>query len=187
MPRLFVAIELPKEVKDPLTGFPREVPLAKWVGREELHLTLRFIGEVDDRTCSTIKSALSRITFSPFMLTLCGVGHFPPRSHPRVLWVGMEPSDPLLRLQHEIELALVDVGIPPEERPFSPHITLARLRDTAPAVVAEFERRHKDLACTPFEVTEFILFSSVLTPHGAIHTPEAVYRCPQETPPSSIA
>jgi RNA 2',3'-cyclic 3'-phosphodiesterase len=185
MPRLFVAIDLPEGLKDPLTGFIREVPLAKWVGREELHLTLRFIGEVDDRTFSAIKTGLSRISFSPFMLTLCGVGHFPPRAHPRVLWVGMQPSDGLVTLQQDVELALADIGLQPDERPFSPHITLARLRDTAPAVVAEFERRHKDLVCSPFEVTEFILFSSVLTPKGAIHTKEAIYNCRREEPPQS--
>lgn len=183
MPRLFVAIDLPDEVKASLIGFTRELPVAKWVGPEELHLTLRFIGEVAQETCSLIKSALSRVSFEAFPLTLRGVGHFPPGKHPRVLWVGMDPGNTLIRLQQEVELALIDAGIAPDERRFSPHITLARLKETAPGMVLRFETTHAALACAPFQVTEFILFSSVLTHQGAIHSKEAVYPC--QASPSS--
>jgi RNA 2',3'-cyclic 3'-phosphodiesterase len=177
MPRLFLAIDLPDEIKASLTGFTRELPSAKWVGPEELHLTLRFIGEVDEKTCSLIKGALSKLSFEAFPLTLCGVGHFPPGKHPRVLWVGMDPSNSLMRLQQELELALIDAGIAPDERRFSPHITLARLKESAPGMVLRFETAHADLACAPFQVREFILFSSILTHQGAIHNKEAIYPC----------
>lgn len=175
--RLFVAIDLPDTVKAPLDGLSRELPLASWVRLEQLHLTLRFIGEVSQQTLSGAKQALQRVRFACFPLTLCGVGHFPPRSHPRVLWVGMEGCEPLLALQREVELALIDAGIPPEERPFSPHITLARLKETAPSAVIQFEKVHAEIACPTFQVSEFILYSSLLTRQGAIHTKEAVYPC----------
>ena len=104
-----------------------------------------------------------------------GVGHFPPGKHPRVLWVGMEGGAPLLELQREVELALIGVGIEPEERRFSPHITLARLKETPAAAVAAFEERFGAFRTEPFPVAEFHLYSSTLTREGAIHKREASY------------
>jgi len=181
MPRLFIAVDLPAALKTAFSGFSGELPLARWVSPEELHLTLRFIGEVDQGTLSAISSALSRIRFAPFPLTLGGVGHFPPGQRPRVLWVGLAPCPALMQLQMELELALLEIGIPAEGRRFSPHLTLARLKETLPAAVSAFEIRHRDLACPPFEVGEFILYSSLLTAKGAIHSKEAVYSCRQAT------
>jgi RNA 2',3'-cyclic 3'-phosphodiesterase len=177
MPRLFVAIDLPEEVKTQLSGFSRELTGCKWVGMDELHLTLRFIGEVDDGTFALIGRALTAVRFESFPLTLCGVGHFPPHKHPRVLWVGIQGGEELGRLQQNVELALIEAGISPDDRPFSPHITLARMKDTAPSDVARFERDHAGLVCPTFEVSEFILYSSVLSRTGAIHTKEQIYRC----------
>lgn len=184
MPRLFVAIDLPEDIKDTLARFTKELPGAHWVPVGQLHLTLRFIGEVGPQAFAAIKAALSGISFRQFPLTLCGVGHFPPGKRPRVLWVGMEPSNPLMQLQQDLELALVDAEIAPEERRFSPHITIARLKETPPAAVSAFEARHRELACEPFEVREVILYSSVLTNQGAIHQSEAVLRS-QQAPASS--
>ena len=181
MPRLFIAVNLPAALKAAFSGFSGELPLARWVRPEELHLTLRFIGEVDQDTTTAIRGALSRISFAPFKLTLRGVGHFPPGKRPRVLWVGLDPCTALMQLHLELELALLETGIPAEGRRFSPHLTLARLKETLPAAVSAFEIRHGDLACPPFEVGEFILYSSLLTAKGAVHSKEAVYSCRQAT------
>ncbi|MCM0080909.1 RNA 2',3'-cyclic phosphodiesterase [Geomonas sp. Red32] len=175
MTRLFVAIDLPGQVKEILAALPRGLPMAKWVAADHLHLTLRFIGDVDDDTFAAIALALKQVSFAPFPLTLCGVGHFPPGRHPHVVWVGMEQSAPLLSLQHFIEAMLAGAGIPPEDRPFSPHITLARLRDAPPNAVERFEKEHLELVCPTFQADRFILYSSLLTRQGAIHTQEAVY------------
>jgi RNA 2',3'-cyclic 3'-phosphodiesterase len=180
MPRLFVAIDLPEQIKAELAGLVAELPAAKWVDQQELHLTLRFIGEVDEQSCRAVQAALAGIAFTGFSLTLRGVGHFPPGKHPRVLWVGIEPSQQLLHLQQRVELMLTNTGIPADERHFSPHMTLARLKETPPAEVGRFETRHAELAFPPFEVKEFILFSSTLTRQGAIHHKEAVYCCRDE-------
>lgn len=175
MPRLFIAIDLPESLKASLCNMFCEIPGARWVGAAEIHLTLRFIGEVAPSTFAQIKSALSTISFAPFPLSLAGVGHFPPKGHPRVLWVGLERSSELFRLQRDIEIALQGAGVPAEERPFSPHITLARLKDPSPALVARFEAAHSGTAFAPFETDRFVLYSSVLTPRGAIHKKEQLY------------
>jgi 2'-5' RNA ligase len=180
MTRLFVAIDIPPPIKEALARFSRELPVARWVPADQIHLTLRFIGEVGPETLAAIKAALSRLGFRGFPLALHGAGHFPPGKHPRVLWVGVEPNDMLVALHQELELALLEAGIPPEERPFSPHLTLARLKETYPVAVASFEERHGALAFPPFQVREVVLYSSVLTNQGAIHSKEAVARCREE-------
>jgi RNA 2',3'-cyclic 3'-phosphodiesterase len=182
MPRLFVAIDIPEEIKAALTQFTRELPAARWVPADQLHLTLRFIGDAGPQAFTAIKDALSVIQFHPFQLALHGTGHFPPGTHPRVLWVGVKEDPQLRQLYQDLELALLEVGIPPEERPFSPHLTLARLKTSAPAALSSFETLHGELAFASFEVREVILYSSVLTNQGAIHSREAVVAC---LPPTS--
>ena len=184
MARLFIAVELPDAVKQSLFSSCREVPGARRVPPDQIHLTLRFLGDVLPETCVRLKRALADVEFASFPLTVSGVGHFPPRGHPRVLWAGIEESRPLLALQQQIETAVIEAGIVPEERPFSPHITLARIKENASAAVALFEAAHLEQRFPPFEVTEFILFSSVLTPEGAQHRKETSYPsgCRRHTP-----
>lgn len=173
--RLFVAIDLPEEVKKGVAGLCGDLPGARWVPMEQFHLTLRFIGEVDEGTFQAIRVALAGVKGAPFHLALKGIGHFPPGRHPRVLWVGAEAGAPLLELQKEVELALVGAGIPPEERKFSPHITLARLKETPAEKVIALEEQQRGFATPSFPVGEFYLYSSTLTRAGAIHKREAAY------------
>ncbi|GFO54059.1 RNA 2',3'-cyclic phosphodiesterase [Geomonas sp. Red276] len=175
MTRLFIALDLPDQVKELLAPLPAGLPMARWVSSDQLHLTLRFIGEVDDDTFAAIALALKQVTFSAFPLTLRSIGHFPPGRHPRVVWVGMARCEPLLSLQRFIEAVLIGTGIPPEDRPFSPHITLARLKDAPPNAVERFEKEHLELVCPTFQVDRFVLYSSTLSRNGALHTQEAVY------------
>ena len=175
--RLFVAIDLPDPVKDRLTEMSRGVPGAKWVGRNQLHLTLRFIGEVEMPKFQEIKSALKGISAQPFSMTLQGVGRFPPKRAPRVLWVGMAAQPALFQLQRDIERALNGIGFTPEARPFEAHITLARLKTPPPPdVVERFLEQHADFKTEAIAVDNFILYSSVLAPQGPTYRPESVYR-----------
>ena len=176
MYRLFVAVDLPHETKEALRSICRGVPEARWVPLEQLHLTLRFIGDVDDTMFAAIKGALAVVKSPPFDIALKGVGHFPPGKRARVLWVGMERNETLTRLAQEVELALETAGVSPEERPFSPHITLARFREPSIGGAASFEERHREFALPPFTVSAFYLYSSILGPKGATHTREAT--CP---------
>jgi 2'-5' RNA ligase len=173
--RLFVAIELPAEIKEQLPRLRESVPGARWVPVDQLHLTMRFIGEVSEETLTAVRAALAGVHEKSFAITMEGVGHFPPRKPPRVLWVGLTAGPELADLQQQIEAALQSVGLAAEERPFSPHITLARLRETPPSAVSSYEQRHAGFHCPPFAVTDFHLYESTLTGKGAIHQQLATY------------
>lgn len=176
MARFFIAIELPCEMKETLSSFCCDLPGMRWVPIDQIHLTLRFLGDVQPKETAGLKEALAAITFAPFPLTVQGVGHFPPHGHPRVLWIGLEESRPLLELQQRVEAVVTRVGIVPEERRFSPHITIARIKENASAAVALFEAKHRQLSFPPFTVDDFVLFSSVLGPKGATHRREETFR-----------
>ena len=173
--RLFVAIDLPDNVKEQVAGLCCGLPGARWVNPEQLHLTLRFIGEVDGGMFRDIRETLDEVQSDPFTLQLDGVGFFPPRGKPRVVWVGLRQSVDLSQLRNRIESRLVALGLEPETRKFSPHITLARLKNTPAFKVGRFLETHNLFLSTPFAIDEFFLYSSRLGRNGAIHRIEAGY------------
>lgn len=173
--RLFAAVDLPDEAREAVGRICTGIPGVKWLDATQLHLTLRFIGDADPSLFQRIRQELAGVEAIPFELSLRGVGRFPPKRDPRVLWVGVDRSEPLLRLQQAVEQALEKCGLEPEGREFSPHITLARLRDVPWAPVAAFLERNRLFSTPPFPVSRFHLYSSTLTPRGAIHRREASY------------
>lgn len=175
MHRLFIAIDLPEETRLAVGSLRCPLPGAKWVAEAQIHLTLRFIGDVEDKLLETIVAALSGIVAVPFSLAIQGVGCFPPKRDPKVLWVGVGGSSTLFGLQGDIEKALVRNGLAPESRPFAPHITIARLKETPAARVAPFLQQNARFSTRSFPVTEFVLYSSTLTAQGAIHRQEALF------------
>lgn len=176
MHRLFVAVDLPESVKNSIKAICSGLHDARWVDLQQLHLTLRFIGEVDDGMFDSIKKSLAEITENPFSLTLQGVGYFPPRRPPRVLWVGIDNNETLIRLAEKVERVLVQRnGLEPEQRKFSAHITIARFRESSPSKVADYLARHSSFHAETFPVETFYLYSSTLTPKGAEHRREAAY------------
>ncbi|MEA1922334.1 MAG: RNA 2',3'-cyclic phosphodiesterase [Pseudomonadota bacterium] len=175
MMRLFIAIDLPEKIKDELALISFGLPQARWVKPEQLHLTLRFIGEVDGALFQELKSGLESVSGSSFSLLLQGLGCFPPRRDPRVLWVGIEESVELMRLRKKVDSFLAKLGIPSEYRKFSPHITLARTPKTPLTRVTRFLGDHALFRLPEFTVSSFHLYSSILTPKGALHRHEAEY------------
>ncbi len=175
MPRLFIAVDMPETIRNNLSLMAFGIPGAKWVAPEQLHLTVRFIGEVDGGLFRDIKEILGEIHFASFSLQLKGVGYFPPRGAPRVLWVGLEKSEPLQLLRKKIDTALLRVRIEPEGRKFSPHITLARLKNSPVNKIANFLSGNGLFSQEPFQVEDFKLYSSVLSPKGAYHKVERIY------------
>lgn len=173
--RLFVAVEIPEAIREQLVTLETDVPGATWVKPQAIHLTLRFLGDgIDPIRLTPIKRALASVKAAPFALTLRGVGRFPPRKNPaRVLWVGLEEQPALLTLQAAVEKALGAVGFEPEERPFSPHITLARLKGEAS--VERFLQSGSMFSAEPFPVSEYFLISSLLTPAGPKYRHEASF------------
>jgi len=176
MKRLFVAVDLPPDVRRLVASLREDIPGARWCPEEQLHLTLSFIGDADDVLFGSIREALAGISCPSFRLALTGIGSFPPRRHPRVPRTGLTAPPGLAELKRAVDQALAAAGVEPEEREFSPHITLARLKDPADAAAAagRFLARNASFSTGEFVVGEFRLYSSRLTPHGAIHTPELV-------------
>lgn len=175
MYRLFVSVDVPDDVKQVLARLAGDVPGARWLEPDEIHLTVRFIGEVDGLVFDDVLSALDGVRLAPFTLVLRGVGHFPPRGEPRVLWAGVERSDALRALHDRVESAAVRAGVEPERRKFSPHVTLARLRGTPARAVGSFVAMNGLFRSEPFVVDAFHLYSSSLSAKRAVHRVEASY------------
>jgi 2'-5' RNA ligase len=165
MHRLFVAIRPPEDVRDLLIDAMDDSPALRWVGDEQLHLTLRFIGEVERPIANEIAATLSRLHSPRFDLRVNGVGKFEQRNG-GALWAGVDPKPPIVALASKVERALQLVGIEPERRAFTPHITLARWNRRNAEAVDAFLRRNSDLHSEPFAVDRFILFESKLSRHG---------------------
>ncbi len=175
MARLFLGLDLPDVVDEHLALVCGGVPGARWEPRENLHLTLRFLGELEGESQRRALEALASVRAEPFALELAGVGVFPPRGEPRVLWAGVADPGPVTELARRIERALQRAGLPPEPRKFAAHVTLARLREAPLERVAAFVAHHGLLRTASFEVTSFLLYSSVLGHAGAHYRIERSY------------
>jgi RNA 2',3'-cyclic 3'-phosphodiesterase len=174
MLRLFVGIEFPPELRLRLSLLQSGVGGAKWVDPGNFHLTLRFIGEVDEGTAADVDEALLRLKARPFTLQLAGADTFG-GDKPRQLWVGVERESALATLQAKIELALIRAGLPPEPRKFSPHVTLARLRDPKRADIQQFLATHAQFRAEPLRVERFSLIASYPTKAGSVYEDQADY------------
>ncbi|HEX4735956.1 MAG TPA: RNA 2',3'-cyclic phosphodiesterase [Allosphingosinicella sp.] len=169
MHRLFVAIRPPGPVRTRLLAAMGGVGGARWQSEDQLHLTLRFIGEVDRHQAQDVHAALGGVHHPGFEIALAGVGSFDRRGEPATLWAGVAPQEPLRTLHNKVDQAIARVGIAPDRRAFAPHITLARLpRGTRP--VGAFLEAAGSLASPPFRVEDFCLYESRLTPEGAVYT-----------------
>ena len=177
MPRLFVALDPPDEVKDALDRLCEGLPGIRWSDPGQFHLTLRFIGEVEQGTFYEIGEALANVSHAPFELALKGLGQFPPRGAPHTLWVGIDdPAGALATLRRRIERALGEVGLEPERRKFTPHVTLGRFRGPPPEErLASYLFRRNLFRSERFPVSSFGLYASQLRPEGSLYTLEAEY------------
>lgn len=172
--RLFVALDIPDVVAQSLLLIGGGVPGARWMRREQLHLTLRFIGETDGRQGRDIDDALTTIAAPGFALELHGVGTFGSRE-PRQLWAGVRTNPALMHLQKKIETALQRVGFEAEQRKFTPHVTLARLKAVSKPKLIEYLSHHALYTSAAFDVTAFQLYRSTPTPNGSLYTVERSY------------
>src|SRR5437773_4451739 len=191
--RIFVALDLDEEIRKRIQLFVDEVrgfaPNARWIAPESLHITLKFIGERPDASVKEIESALGQLAVTPFRVTFSGTGFFPTPKAARVFWAGIEAEPGLSELAQKIEHSLADVGIPKEERAFSPHLTLARAsgRSGAPGwrkgdkpkrQFADLQQRLEHSPPPNFgtmTAQEFFLYRSQLSPKGSRYTKIAHY------------
>jgi RNA 2',3'-cyclic 3'-phosphodiesterase len=163
--RLFVAIRPPEPIHDLLIDAMDDSPALRWVGDEQLHLTLRFIGEVERPIANDITVELERVRSPAFSLSVVGVGKFEQRNG-GALWAGVQPKAPAAALAAKVERAVQQAGLEPEHRAFMPHITLARWNRPNAEAVDAFLRRNADLRSERFRIDRFILFESRLSRHG---------------------
>jgi 2'-5' RNA ligase len=174
MPRLFTGLEIPRDVADALATLRGGLPGARWVDPENYHVTLRFIGDVDDAMGREIASLLGQVKRRSFALRFDGVSSFGGR-RPRAVIAAIPPIAPLIELQAEHERIMRRVGLEPEGRKFSPHVTLARLRDSSSRQVADYLATRGPLNFLSLPVERFVLFSSRASVGGGPYVVEAAY------------
>lgn len=174
MHRLFVAIRPPELIRDLLIDTMDDSPDFRWQDESQLHLTLRFVGEVERPVAEDLAGAIKAVSADPFAVRLKSVGRFAQRNA-GALWAGVEPREPLAALAGKVERACLSVGLDPERRAYHPHITLARWKKGRTREIAAYLERHASLASEPFTVDAFALFESRLSRHGAQYEEVARY------------
>lgn len=159
MPRLFTALEIPRDAALSLSLLRGGLPGARWIDVENYHLTLRFIGDIEGHLADEIVDALDRVHRPSFSLALTGVGAFGGKK-PHAVWAGVSASPDLTALQGEIDRICQRLGVPADPRKFTPHVTLARLRNSSPLDVAQYLSARGNFSTLPFRVGRFVLMSS---------------------------
>jgi RNA 2',3'-cyclic 3'-phosphodiesterase len=176
--RLFVAIDLPESTRQLLAGLDPHIHGVRWMDAGQMHLTLGFFGDVPKDIDSAFREKLSAIEFGSFFLPIIGVGAFPPRNWPKVIWIGVGRGHPhLFQLHKRVSDAALAVGLELDLRPWHPHITIARCREVPPQSVRDFLKSNVDLDAGMVRVDGVYLYSSQLTPAGPIHTRELTIPC----------
>lgn len=175
MIRLFTALEIPDEVATCLQPVQRGLHSARWVARDNLHITLRFIGAVDERMAEEVDVALAHLKAKPFTLQVTHLGAFGDSNRARSVWAGLAPSEPLINLNAKIERLFQQLGLSADKRKFTPHITLGRVSNLSNSDVAQWIEEKGQLECPPFEVTRAVLYSSQTRSTGAVYIPERYY------------
>jgi RNA 2',3'-cyclic 3'-phosphodiesterase len=174
MPRLFTALEIPRNAAMSLSLLRGGLPGARWIDVENYHITLRFIGDVDGRTADEIVNRLDRIDREEFQINLSGIGSFGSKK-PHSVWAGVSASPDLNALQAEIERICQRIGLPPDPRKFMPHVTLARLRSARVEDVVHYLSGRGNFHTLPFMVGRFVLMSSKESVGGGPYLTEEIF------------
>jgi 2'-5' RNA ligase len=180
--RLFIATNFPgvvlRDLNERVAKLKPRLPSASWVREETQHLTLAFLGEQPEKNVDAVTPALLEALgeIPTFDARLRGSGFFPNARHARVGWVGLEPDEHFVTLSNTVRDVVSEHGVKLDGVEFKPHLTLMRIRDPwPPASIDLYNRTLGDYESAPFTVDSVTLFSSQLSPKGAIHTPRQVY------------
>lgn len=174
MPRLFVALEVPRNAAMSLSLLRGGLPGARWMDVENFHITLRFIGDIDGRTADEVVDRLDRIERPEFQLALSGLGSFGSKK-PHSVFAGVTQAPEMYALQGEIERICQRLGLPADPRKFTPHVTLARLRNARTEDVAHYLSGRGNFHTAPFTVNRFVLMSSKESVGGGPYLTEEVF------------
>jgi RNA 2',3'-cyclic 3'-phosphodiesterase len=176
--RLFVSIELPESVTQTLAELDPHIRGVRWLEPRQMHLTLAFLGNITADTQEAFSDRLRAISWKSFFLPLIGLGTFPDKGWPKIVWIGVGTGHPhLFQLHKRVQEAILAAGLEPDLRSFHPHVTLARCRDVSPQMIRPFLKFHTDFDAGLIHVESFNLNSSELTPNGSVYTPELVCSC----------
>ena len=176
--RLFVSIELPRAITRLLAELDPHLRGVRWLAPEQMHLTLSFLGNVSAETQQNLRANLSAISWKAFFLPLVGLGTFPGKGRPNIIWLGVGRGHPhLFQLHKRVQEAALAAGLEPDLRAFHPHITLARCRDVSAESLRPFLRAHAGFDAGMIHVESFYLNSSELTPAGSVYAPELIVSC----------
>ena len=169
--RLFLALALPPAVRTALASLAEPWPGVTWTRPEQLHVTLRFLGDVATAEIERVTKRLATVRVAPFILPIEGIGTFPPNRPPRIVWIGIGSGHPrLFQLRQRLDDALIAAGLQLDVRTFHPHVTLARCTEDAAATVTPWAHANREAEAPPFRVEAFDLYASELLPSGAVHT-----------------
>src|ERR1700753_351043 len=174
MPRLFTGLEIPADIGQTLSNLRGGLPGARWIDPENYHVTLRFIGDIDGMYANEVSSMLFRVNRRPFEVKLRGLTSFGGKK-PRAVVADIEPSKPLIELQAELERMMQRIGLDPEGRKFTPHVTLARLHDASSWDVADYLSVRVYSPSRVFTADRFVLFSSRASTGGGPYVVEDSY------------
>jgi len=176
--RLFVAIDLPQSTRQLLAGLDPHIRGVRWTDQAQMHLTLGFFGDVSDDTDLALRKRLSTIEFGAFFLPIVGVGTFSAKGAPKIIWIGVGNAHPhLFQIHKRVQESALAARLEPELRAWHPHITIARCRDVSAQSLQKFLRLNAEFNAGMIRVEGFHLYSSKLTPAGAIHTRELSVHC----------
>jgi 2'-5' RNA ligase len=179
--RLFVAIDLPAGIRRSLGELDPQLPGVRWAGPEQMHLTLGFFGQVPEEAELRLRERLADIRFGAFALPVQGIGTFPGKGPPKIIWISVGSAHPhLFQVHKRVQEAALGAGLEPDLRPWHPHITLARCRDVPLQPVRKFLARCADYDAGMFRVEVFHLYASKLTPAGSIYTRELTVAAKQK-------
>ena len=175
--RLFVSIDLPDSVKETLTRLDPNLRGVRWLRAEQMHLTLSFLGDVASEAEAKLRETLATIKVAPFFLPVSGIGTFPAKGWPKIIWIGVGSAHPhLFQLHKRVQDAALAAGLEPDLRPWHPHITLARCQNVSAESVRPFLKAHADFDAGMIHVESFCLNSSVLAADGSVYTRELTIR-----------
>ncbi|MDH5654753.1 MAG: RNA 2',3'-cyclic phosphodiesterase [Spirochaetia bacterium] len=170
--RLFTAISIPVSIQEEIGNICYGIPNARWVKKEQLHITLCFIGEMEQHQLPSLTEVLSDVSFKSFNLNLKGIGQFLTAKDLNTIWLGVKDSDELTELQSRVSKKLKSIGINPDKKKYSPHVTLARIKKATGGRIREYMEEFSQFQTEIFPVHSFNLFSSSLYPGGPVHTLE---------------
>jgi len=176
--RLFVSIELPAAITGLLAGLDPKMRGVRWLAPPQMHLTLSFLGNVSNHAEEELKRKLHAFAWKAFFLPICGLGKFPVKGSPNILWIGVGTGHPhLFQLHKRVQEAAIAAGLQPDLRSFHPHVTLARCRDVSSESVQPFLKTHAEFDAGMVHIQSFCLMSSALIPNGSVYTRELAIPC----------